>query len=179
MGEYFLIVNPVKCQYLDAIRFGESIKRGGWFQGKHGIAVALLLLDTQMRPPTSLVGSWVGDSVIVTGDSAAPHTALLQTATVEEPKRNLYATASEEFEDLSHRAIVMVFEERQESIEEFVNRAKEQRSLLVELGDIVFYLKYHPLELALKRLIGPDWIKLYAAATKNYHLQRLMHASDT
>jgi hypothetical protein len=176
MGEYFLVVNPVKRQFLDAIRFGESIKRGGLLQGKHGIAVALLLLDTHqdLRNSSSLVGSWMGDPIIITGDSAVPHTALLQTATVEQPERNLYAMALEEFEDISHRAIVMVCEDSKERIDDFVNRAKEQSSLLVELGDIVFHLKYQPLKYALTRLLGIDWTRSYRIATKDYHLRRLI-----
>jgi len=177
MGEYFLVVNPLKRQYLDAIRFGESIKRGGLLQGKHGIAVALLLLDRHQdhRTPSSLVGSWVGDPIIITGDSAVPHTTLLQTATDEQPDRNLYIMALEEFEDISHKAIVMVCEDSKERIDDFVKKAREQSSLLVELGDIVLYLKYQPLEHALKHLFGPDWTRAYGTALKHYHLRRLIN----
>lgn len=173
MGEYFLVVNPAKRQYLDAARFGESIRRNGLFQGLHGIAVALLLLDTRWDSPPPLVGSWLGDPIVVTGDAAAPHTALLQTATVEQPNRNLYQMTIEEFEDISHQAMVMMCEERKERIDDFVNRARVRNSLLVELGDIVFHLRYRPLEQALKRLIGPDWTRHYATATKSYHLRHL------
>lgn len=175
MGEYYLVVNPVKRQYLDAARFHESIRRHGLLQGLHGIAVALLLLDTRWDFPPPLVGSWLGDPIVVTGDSAAPQTTLLQTATTEQPDRNLYGMAIETFEDISHQAIIMVCEERTERIDDFVLRAKEQSGLLVELGDIVFYLKYHPLEQALIRLLGPDWTRRYKAATKHYHLRRLNH----
>ncbi len=139
MGEYFLIVNPVKRQYINASRFGENIKRSGLFQGLHGVAVALLLCDTKY-PVHPLEGSWLGDPIIVTGDGSEPNTALIQTSTEGEPERNLYETAFEEFEDISQHAIVMVCEDRSERIAALVNASKDQSYLLIELGDIVFEL---------------------------------------
>jgi hypothetical protein len=54
MSQYFKIVNPVKRQYIDAIRFSENIKASGYMRGYHAVAVALLVCLSGCRSCTSL-----------------------------------------------------------------------------------------------------------------------------
>ncbi|HZS08856.1 MAG TPA: hypothetical protein VFD58_28730 [Blastocatellia bacterium] len=176
MGEGFLIVNPAKRQFLDAGRFGENNKRSGILCSRHGSAVALLILNTrQLYSVHPLVGSWVGDPVIAAGYFASPDTAGIQTTSTTHPERNLYGLAWEEFEDISHQAIVMLCQESQGYADEFVTWTKQAPSFIVELGDIVFQLGCPPLQEALERILGPTWAKEYKAACQSYYGRRLYH----
>src|SRR3954454_24865959 len=129
MGEYFVIVNPAKRQYLDAFHFGESIKVGGILRGQHGAAVALLICDEAGSIPP-LGGTWVGDPVIATGDSAPPNSAGIPTASATDPQRNLYRMAQKEFEDISLPAIAMLCQRDPEVATDFATRARQSAPLL-------------------------------------------------
>ncbi|GEM_PF-2243153 len=159
MGVYFLVVNPAKKQYLDAGRFGENSKQSGIFSGIHAKAVGLLLYDTkkQLSLTHQLVGAWVGDSVIVAGDNAHPNPVGIQTINEENPERNLYEMAYQEFEDISREAIIMVMTEYDYWIDELVEHAKSNRWLMIELGSIVFHTGFEPLRKSLEKIVGSDW----------------------
>ena len=66
MGEYFLIANVDKRQFLSAGSMNESSKRGGFLRGLHGRALALLVCrsDELRHGYGELAGSWYGDRVI-------------------------------------------------------------------------------------------------------------------
>jgi hypothetical protein len=163
MGEYFLIVNPAKRQYIDAFHFGESIKFNGILRGKHATALALLICDeAQAIPP--LGGTWAGDPLVVTGDSAPANTAGVTTATSSHPDRNLYRLAQEEFENISLQMIAMLCERDHTSADEFAERARTDKHLLAELGEVVFQIGCPPLQAALKDTLGSDWTKHYKEA---------------
>ena len=162
MGQYFLVVNTAKRQYLDAARFGENNKRSGILLGKHGAAVALLLLDATKRPDSHhLVGSWVGDPVVVTGDYAEPNSAGLQTSSESDPSRNLYGLAREEFEDISREAMLMLIADQEDWAAQFARDIDYSGSLLIELGQLVFNYHCEPLREALEKTLGNDWPKRY------------------
>lgn len=165
MGEYFLIVNPVKRQYISADPFGENIKRPGIFRGDHGHAVGLLLCDHPGAHAHPLVGSWVGDPVIVTGDSSGPNTAGLVTTLPKDPGRDLYDMAKDEFEDISPRAMVMLFTIYKEYykgyIDGFLYKAMWDSSVFEALQQIALSLEYTPLREALEKIVGPNWLELY------------------
>lgn len=159
MGEYFLVVNPVKKQYLNARRFGENVKRSGILNGKHAMALGLLLCDSKGEHP--LFGSWVGDPVMVAGDYSNPNPAGIQTSTEETPTRNLNDVAREEYEDISRDAIIMLMSEWDYWIDCFVEDAKTSRWLLIELGYIVFQNNFEPLRESLEKFFGRDWTKRF------------------
>jgi hypothetical protein len=165
MGQYFIVVNPVKKQYIDAGRFGENIKRSGILVGEHAAAVGLLLCDAEHPSNTHpLVGSWVGDPVIITGDYAPPNPAGILTTTQDNPGRNLYQLAEEEFEDISQQTILMLLSEGEWHADDLVNGTKHDSSLLVELGQIVFRIGCDPLRESLERILGKEWPKKYKEA---------------
>ena len=165
MGEYFLIVNPVKRQYVSASPFGENIKRNGIFAGHHGYAIGLLLCNDPENffDAHPLVGSWAGDPIIVAGDYSAPDTLGIPTTLPDGPGRNLYHMAEEEFEDISHRVMIMLFDEYKrykDSLNEFLYNAMWVPCLFDALKEIVLSLEYIPLREALEKSIGPHWLEL-------------------
>ena len=105
MGQYFKIVNPTKKQCIDAFKFDENIKASGVMYGYHGFAVALLVCRLDEVPHTygDLAGFWHGDPVIAVGDDyGEPDVYGVKTSTEENPHRNLYWLAKEEYEDVSY-----------------------------------------------------------------------------
>jgi len=84
MGQYFLIVNPAKRQYLTSHAFGAGLKLMEFTNQEHGPlqAMAVLMADSNGRgggdlgtdgltdAELALIGSWAGDPVYVTGDYA-------------------------------------------------------------------------------------------------------------
>ena len=162
MGQYFLIVNPAKRQFLDPSSFGMNPKRSGMMQGLPGFAVGLLVSDDLKEGgPTGLLGSWVGDPVIAAGDDLGrPDPAGISTSSELQPDRNLNGLAREEFEDITPQAIAMLaYFGYADELAEF---ALEHRHPLRYLGPVVFALKCEPLKKALDRL-DPDWGKKYKA----------------
>ena len=164
MSEYFKIVNPAKQQYIDAINFGEGIKRRGILRGDHGLAVSCLVC--RGAGSGQLFGSWAGDEVFVAGDGASPDEWGIATRTPAQPDRNLNQMAQEEYEDISCKAIVMLCEFDPSLIEYFVTRASTQGVVLMSLGHIVYQLRYKPIETALTRIMGKTWIKKFAEEEK-------------
>jgi hypothetical protein len=111
MGQYFIIVNPVKRQYIDAIRFSENIKASGYMRGYQTLVVALLVCNGVEVHHTygPLAGSWCGDPVIAAGDDHGQADQYgIKTSTDADPTRNLNRMAHEEFEDISYQAIAML-----------------------------------------------------------------------
>ncbi len=175
MGQYFKIVNPAKKQYLDAGRFNENIKASGILCGNHAIAVALLVCNLdQVRDGWGslrhdygpMAGSWCGDPINVVGDDhTKPDAFGIKTSTEETPERNLCWMAEEEFEDISYKAIAMLCEGRKDIAEDMVERAASSAEMaLVNLGNVVFYVGCKPLEEALEKHYGDEWVKKYRDA---------------
>jgi hypothetical protein len=157
MGEYFLIVNPVKQQYIDASRFGENIRHSGILRGSHAAAVGLLICDSTHEGQHPLIGAWVGDQIIATGDYSRPNTAGFQTTMEEYPNNNLFGLAIATFEDISQQAIIMLCMDNPSWAGEFANRSMNEDDVLIEVGDIVMHLGCEPLRRALESIFGPDW----------------------
>jgi hypothetical protein len=69
VGAYFLVVNPVRRQYLDPARSGEGVKFSSVLRGDHCIgSLKLLVADCFRRDRTSFRGAWLGDPVILAID---------------------------------------------------------------------------------------------------------------
>ena len=168
MGQYFKIVNPNKRQFLHAGRFYENIKASGLMYGNHAVAVALLVCNSEgvRHEYGPLAGSWCGDPVIAAGDYGPPDVLGIKTSTEQDPHRNLYQMAYEEFDDISVGAIAMLCEGREGFAREIVERAQSHNAncLLADLGDIVFSIKCPPLEMALNEVFGDTWTKAYKLA---------------
>jgi hypothetical protein len=177
MGELFKIINPVKKQYIDAQRFSENAKNSGILRGNHAIAVALLVCNVEQVGDYwknhkggygELAGSWYADPIIIAGDDyGQPDMFGIKTSTEENPERNLNWMAKEEFEDISYKAIAMICEGREGFAEELAEEDSKSvyaDRLLVHLGNVVFYVGCAPLEKALAKYFGDDWVSRYKTA---------------
>jgi hypothetical protein len=160
LGEYFKIVNPAKKQYIDALSFGEVVKRRGVFRGNHGPALGCLVCRGAGKG--ELFGSWAGDEVFLAGDEHPPNECGISTATSERPDRNLNQMARDEYEDISYKAIVMLCEFDPSLVEEFARKASTDGCLLLSLGYAVYQLGYKPIETALVKIMGKNWTKQLA-----------------
>jgi hypothetical protein len=162
MSQYFKIVNPIKRQYIDAIRFGENIKASGYMRGYHAVAVALLVChaDGVAHRYGSLAGSWYGDPVIGAGDDhGQPDQYGVKTSTETNPERNLNQLAREEFEDISYQAIAMLCQGCDGLAAEIAAKAAAGSShhLFIQLGNVVMLVGCEPLERALVDAFGREW----------------------
>jgi hypothetical protein len=133
MSQYFLIVNPVKRQYIDASRFDERTKASGFMRGYHATAVALLVCQSievghRYGP---LAGSWYADPIIAAGDDhGQPDQYGFATSTSTNPDRNLYQLARDEFEDISYQAIAMLCLAQDGFAEEIAEKAAKRYTCL-------------------------------------------------
>lgn len=178
MGQYFYIVNPVKRQYINIGNFaGVSSKASGVLCGFHASAVAVLVcnIDELNHSYGPLAGSWSGDPVIAAGDYCPPDEHGIVTATAEDPQQNLYCKASEEFEDITYRALAMMCEGQAKQwdhdagfAEELAKWAKESELAIVDLGNTVYQIGCEPLRRALDEIIGPEWVTKYEQAQKRH-----------
>lgn len=177
MGQYFKIVNPAKKQFIDASRFNENVKASGVLYGYHAAAVAFLVCNIeQVRDGWGnpiynfgeLAGSWCGDAVfIVSDDHGKADEFGIKTSTEQNPDRNLYWMAKEEFEEISYKAIAMLCNGREKIAEEMARRAAASVSPdsgLVDLGNVVFYVGCEPIERALAKEYGVEWVSRYKNA---------------
>jgi hypothetical protein len=165
LGAYFLVVNPVKRQYLHPARFGEAIKFSSVLRGDHCIrALKLLIADCFRHDITSFPGAWLGDPVILASDdSGLPDPGGLITVTSDHPGRNLSAMARAEFTDISYRALAELC--RDEDIAtELAARSKEDDSLLIDLGATLEQYHVTSLEFAPNTALGHPWRKAYNRA---------------
>jgi hypothetical protein len=181
MGQYFKIVNPIKRQHIDASRFGENVKASGIFYGYHTAAVAFLLCNIEQvrdeweRPiyeGVELAGSWCGDPVYVVGDDQGKADEFgIKTSSEQNPERNLYFMAHEEYEDISYKAIALICNVHEEIAADMVKRAVNGYSPdrdLVDLGNVVFTVGCEPLKRALMKEFGGEWESRYRKAYVEY-----------
>ncbi len=133
MGQYYLVVNLDKREFLLPHKLGDGLKLMEFGNSGDGtmLALALLLADGCGRgggdyhakkgstPDTSLIGRWKGDRIVIAGDYADPGFIPKPTEwTASERARlkenfsegvdldknvNLYAWASDFFADISLR----------------------------------------------------------------------------
>lgn len=77
MGQYYIVANRDKRQYIHAHAFGEGLKYGEFTHSAEGTMTALAFLLASTNPaeaPTDdpLFGSWAGDRIVVAGDYGEP-----------------------------------------------------------------------------------------------------------
>jgi hypothetical protein len=129
MGQYYKVVNTTKGQYLKPHTFGSGAKLMEFSSDGMSImqGLAILLADGNNRgggdlySDNPLIGSWAGDSVIVTGDYADEG----KFVPVKNRKENLYTYASENYEDISQEVICCLCEDRWWK-QEYYNQWKAQ-----------------------------------------------------
>lgn len=103
MGQYYIVVNLDKKQYLHPHKFGDGLKLREFGQSGFGTmyALAALLADGNGRgggdipSDDPLIGSWAGDRIVITGDYADPGKYGLRA------DRGLYEEAQQQYHDIS------------------------------------------------------------------------------
>lgn len=175
VGAYFLVVNPTKRQYLDPGRFGEPVKFSNVLAGDYCLrALKLLIADCFPRDEGAFRGAWLGDPVILASDDTGlPDPGPFVTAAAVDPRRNLHALASDEFTDISYRALAELCRDA-EIAEELAERAKREDRFLVDLGTVLLQYRPFTLEQALERTVGRPWRKAYQQAMTVSRRQPLM-----
>ena len=130
-----------------------------------------------------------GDSVFIVSDEQGKADEFgVETSTEQNPDRNLYWMAKEEFEDISYKAIALLCKWREDIAEEMAQRAATGVSPdreLVDLGNVVFMLALDPLERALVKDYGAEWASRYKKAwvkhpvnLSGYRAAQQRHAAD-
>lgn len=107
MGQYYLIVNLDKKQFLHPHKCGDGLKLLEFGCSANGTltALAILLADGNnrgggdLRSAHPIIGSWAGDRIVIAGDYAD------EGKFTADPSRTLYRVADEEYEDISRRAL--------------------------------------------------------------------------
>jgi hypothetical protein len=102
MGQYYMVVNLDKKQYIRPHAFDDGAKllEFGCSAGSTMTALALLLSSGNGRGggdhPSSAppIGSWAGDRIVVAGDCGD------KSLFTDDPDRNLYMLARDDFEDV-------------------------------------------------------------------------------
>lgn len=169
MGNSFLVVNPVRREYLDPWCFGDNPKTGGYMQGVHPVAFALLVGPAVLSSSTGLEGTWNGHKLVVATDAASANQEGFVTGTPDFPDRNLYRMVLDEFMDLSYSALAMVCERSTEIRDTLARRAKLEYessggrsfSLLRHLRKCVDEADCGALNRSLCECFDEDWRDIY------------------
>jgi hypothetical protein len=111
MGQYYSICNIDKRQFIHPYCYGDGAKivEFAYSSPTTMTALAILLADGNGRGggdfpgESELVGHWAGDRIVIAGDYAD------EGKFVNDPTKNLYNIASEEFEDISFDVLVTLF----------------------------------------------------------------------
>jgi len=107
MGQYYLVVNLDKGEYLYPHKFGDGLKLLEFGASGCGTmtGLAVLLADGNGRgggdlhSDNPIIGSWAGDRIVIAGDYADKWTLGAP------PDKNVYDWATEEFTDISEQVI--------------------------------------------------------------------------
>ena len=107
MGQYYLIVNLDKKQFLHPHKCGDGLKLLEFGCSAIGTLTALVVLladgnnrgGGDLRSDNPVIGSWAGDRIVVAGDYAD------QGKFTSDPDRNLFCVATDEYQDISRQAL--------------------------------------------------------------------------
>jgi hypothetical protein len=107
MGQYYLIVNLDKKQFLHPHKCGDGLKLLEFACSASGTltALAILLADGNnrgggdLRSDHPIIGTWAGDRIVIAGDYAD------EGKFTDDPACNLYRLAHDEYEDISRQAL--------------------------------------------------------------------------
>ena len=106
MGQYFLIVNKTKREYISPHELDGGLKLPEVALGKTGRALMYLLADNgdDVYPFSDILGRWVGDEVVVAGEYGKDLRPASEQWPGERPY-TLYHKARREFTDISDKCI--------------------------------------------------------------------------
>jgi hypothetical protein len=166
VGQYYLIANLTKRQFIELSLLGDSIRFSGLGKGLHAIALARMLAvfpmptaeDKDLSPASGFVvrhGCWAGDRVVFAGDHADPAEEAQQLGLEGNPSENLYAQASfgEGWRDISLEVLAYLALDS-DLLERLLRRAEEDSDYLKVLWDAARIQSTKSLEWALKERFG-------------------------
>lgn len=178
MGEGYMIANALKRQYITPAPFLDELNVQ-WYPRAGGLARALALLVCDHKAALGLeapAGSWCGDHVVLVHVSIKPGHFGIPTATPEDPRRNLFQVARQEYEDISYKAIAMVCDRDEAFADRLARKVvvgpwgqSKERPLewaLLELGYAVEATGSYDLAKALDRHVGEDWREKFEEVRK-------------
>jgi len=131
MGQYYMIVNLDKRQYIHPHRFGDGLKLLEFgYGGNTMCALAVLLSDGNGRGGGDLdnaedheiVGSWAGDRIVVAGDYADPGN-WLDDIPREELQKVAEEHYTEAFQTPEHVVLYSYAQHRFEDVSDLAARA--------------------------------------------------------
>jgi hypothetical protein len=165
VGAYFLVVNPVKRQFLDPDRFGESSKFSTVLRGGYCIqALKLLIADCFRQESNSFRGAWLCDPVILASDDTGnPDLSGIGAMTQSERSHNLYALARAEFADISYRGLAELCLDSN-TAKALLALSEKDVHLLLDLGSILEQYQVPALEMAYVASKGQPWRKAHNQA---------------
>jgi len=107
MGQYYVIVNLDKKEYIHPHKFGDGLKLLEFGTSSCGTMTGLTILladgngqgGGDLQSDHTIIGSWAGDRIVVSGDYAD------EGKFTNDPTINLYGFAKEHFEDISEAVI--------------------------------------------------------------------------
>jgi hypothetical protein len=120
MGQYYYVINIDKGQYLHPHRFGDGLKLLEFSSSGSGtmLGLAILLADgngrgggdlqTANEKHDALVGSWLGDRIVIAGNYADPGHFLPEGAPGD---INLHHYAQEHYQDISRAVIEILMDD--------------------------------------------------------------------
>ncbi|NQV17775.1 MAG: hypothetical protein HQ534_04450 [Armatimonadetes bacterium] len=128
MGQYYVIVNLDKQEFLNTYSFNDGAKLLEFGCSSEGTmtALAVLLSDGNGRgggdlhSEHPLIGSWAGDRIVISGDYADKEKFLQKDEIVKfmmigeeraDEKPNLYVYAKKFFKDISEKVLEVILED--------------------------------------------------------------------
>ena len=109
MGQYYLIVNLDKKEYIKPHAFGDGAKLLEFGSSSCGTMNALALLlasgngrgGGDLQSSNSIIGSWAGNRIVVAGDYDDPNKFLSGDDELENEGLCLYTVASGQYKNIS------------------------------------------------------------------------------
>lgn len=107
MGQYYLLVNCTKKQFIKPHDFGDGAKLLEFGSSGCGVMTGLAILlasrngrgGGDLRSTDPVVGSWAGDAIVIAGDYGD------EGEFTQDPKKCLYSEAYENYENISEMVI--------------------------------------------------------------------------
>jgi hypothetical protein len=116
MGQYHIIVNLDKEEFIHPHKFGDGLKLMEFGSSGDGtmLGLAVLLAEDNgkgggdLRSENPIIGSWANNKIVITGDYGDAKYAF--EGALEDTPCNLWDMAQEEFTDISDEVIKAIVE---------------------------------------------------------------------
>lgn len=164
-----LAVNLTRRQYLDLQRlrlyyyYPDQPTTG---LGAVGEAVSSLIQPERTMRHRHMTGAWLFDHIALVYRDSKPDGSNILTTTEQQPQRNLYEFARENYLDITDEFLLSLLLEDEITAEEYIATSRENSALLVDIGNLIFRYpgKTSALKMMMERELGAGWTARYKAA---------------